>query len=536
MVFAVALVISGCSSGHRASSGPSATGSEGPTSGGVFRLAVTEPAAIDPTNAFELKIAGFLEAVFEGLVTFDENPELRMRPGVAERWFANADCSEWTFRLRTSSFSNGEPVIAESFVRGWTRAADGRAASRAAYVMAGVQGYDALHGTKESPPTTTGFSGLSAPDPHTFVVKLSDVDCEFDKKALHPVMSPVPVVAGPFDNKSYNEAPVGNGAFMIKPGTKWEHDKGIRLVRNNSYYGPKPHLDGVEFMIVPSQGGLDAAYKAFQAGDLDFAIPPPGLLRQAEATFGPQGGVIKKTVFGTVFLRPNLTRAPMAHPEARRAVALAVDREGLSRLLEGSAAAATALFPPPFGVYHRRGACEACRLDHTEAKAAAARAALLPGTRLKLISHPTWRPVPEAVKDMLERNLGIAVELEELAPGPLQDKITAGDFDLLFDAWVVAYPTPEDMLFGIFGARSSDNSGRYNNPELDELIRQTRREKDEIERAKLLLAGESLAVNRDVGVVPLYHPNQIRVFDRSRWTDVGLDFWVMPTFRTIRPR
>ena len=35
--------------------------------------------------------------------------------------------------------------------------------------MAGVQGYDDLHAT---PPKATTFSGLSAPDPYTFVVKL----------------------------------------------------------------------------------------------------------------------------------------------------------------------------------------------------------------------------------------------------------------------------------------------------------------------------------------------------------------------------
>ena len=256
-VVVLAMLVAGCGGGSDDGDTASPTTSAGTATqarqGGIFRQPINEPAFIDPYNGQEGNGNRVIKRLFVGLTTFDGNPELLMRPGVAETWSANDGCTQWTFNLRRSTFSNGEDVTAESFIRGWTRAADGRAQSRVGGHLAGIQGYGELRGAPDSPPTATTFSGLSAPNAQTLVVALGAPDCEFDKKTIHSVMSPVPSVAGGHDNKEFNEAPIGNGPFMIKPGTKWEHDRGISLVRNDSYYGPKPNIDGIEFVILPSQ-------------------------------------------------------------------------------------------------------------------------------------------------------------------------------------------------------------------------------------------------------------------------------------------
>ncbi len=235
LVASVGLVTAACGSDDSSSSS-SATTVAG-KAGGVFRVPIGEPSAIDPYNTRETEGTNVNKALFVGLVTFDGNSELKMNPGVATEWSTNDGCTQWTFKLRQSQFSNGEPVTAESFIRGWTRSVDAKSASQVAYHLSGVQGYNELHG---DPQTATTFSGLSAPDPQTLVVNLSAPDCEFDKKTLVPPTAPVPSVAGAADNQAYNEAPIGNGPFMIKPGTKWEHNQGISLVRNDSYFGPGP--------------------------------------------------------------------------------------------------------------------------------------------------------------------------------------------------------------------------------------------------------------------------------------------------------
>ena len=54
--------------------------------GGVFRVPIGEPAAIDPYNARESEGSNVTVRLFTGLVTYDGNADLKMRPGVAESW------------------------------------------------------------------------------------------------------------------------------------------------------------------------------------------------------------------------------------------------------------------------------------------------------------------------------------------------------------------------------------------------------------------------------------------------------------------
>ncbi|HUR22520.1 MAG TPA: ABC transporter substrate-binding protein, partial [Acidimicrobiales bacterium] len=297
--------------------------------GGVFRVPIGEPSAIDPYNTRESEGTNVNKNLFVGLVTFDGNKDLKMRPAVAEKWAPSTDCTQWTFNLRKGTkFTNGEEVTAKSFIDGWTRAVNGTAASQVAYHLTDVQGYKELHST---PPTATTFSGLSAPDPYTFVVKLSQPDCEFDKKTVTPVTSPVPSVAGDAKNQAFNDAPIGNGPFMLKPGTKWEHNQRISLVRNDNYFGDKPKLDGIEYVIFPAQGRLEAEYRAFTAGEVDFARIPPALFSQAKSTYEPQGNFFKDEKFGINYIMPNSAKGPMANPDARKAVSMAIDRDAINK-------------------------------------------------------------------------------------------------------------------------------------------------------------------------------------------------------------
>ncbi len=517
------------------SMGPSNQSAGDATSrGGVFRVPIGEPRAIDPYNVRESEGGNVARRLFVGLVTYDGNPELKMGPGVAERWASNDDCTRWTFHLRRSTFSNGEDVTALSFIRGWTRVADARSASAVAYHLSGIQGYEALHG---DPQTATTFSGLSAPDPQTLVVRLISPDCEFDKKTLVSAMSPVPSVAGTADNQTFNQAPIGNGPFMIKPGTRWEHNRRISLVRNERYYGPRPNLDGVEFLIFPAQGRLEAEYRAFQAGEVDFARIPPTLMEQARSTYGRQGSFLRTQRFGINYLLMNNARAPMSNPDARRAVSMAIDREAInSAVYRGFLTTATALIPPPFGIFHQPGVCgQACEYDPARAKELAAEGGLIAGTRMKLAynndgGHET---LVQAWKDQMEENLGVVIELDGAPFAEHLAKLDQGDFDLSRASWGADYPAPDSFLYSLLGADSDDNDGRYRNPEVDSLIQRARGEKSEAERQKLVNQAEQIAIAQDLAVAPTWYRTQYRVFDSQRWSGVELDFFEHPTFETI---
>lgn len=502
--------------------------------GGVFTIPIGEPAAIDPYNARESEGSNVTVRLFTGLVTYDGNNELKMRPGVAETWSANNDCTEWTFKLRRGTkFHSGEEVDANSFIRGWTRAAIGTAASQVAYQLDQIQGYTELHAT---PPQTQTFSGLSAPDPYTLVARLKAGDCEFDKRLVHPVASPVPSNAGAANNTTFNEAPIGNGPFMIKPGTKWEHNQRISLVRNDNYFGNKPNLDGIEFVIFPAQGRLEAEYRAFTAGEVDFARIPPTLFKLAEGTYKPQGSFIKSEQPGINYLLMNNAKPPFNNADARKAVSMAIDREAINQgVYQGSLTSATAFITPPFGAFYQAGVCgDWCKFDVTKAKEAAQRGGLTPGTRIKLAYNNDGghEPLVQAWKDQLEKNLGLVVELDGVPFAEHLQKRDRGDFDISRAAWSTDYPSPDGFVSPLLGSGKDDNDGKYSNPEVDRLLALSKTQKSDGEREKSIEEIEKIAIGRDLAIAPTYYRTAYRVYNSSKWTNLGLDFFERPTLET----
>lgn len=533
----LALVAAACGDSDSDSGGTAQPGGQtgGGRPGGVFRVTISEPAAIDPYQARESEGSNVAVRLFTGLVTYDGNTELKMRPGVAERWAPNNECTEWTFNLRRGSkFTNGEEVDASSFIRGWTRAAIGTAASQVAYHLQQIQGYAALHA---SPPTATTFSGVSAPDPYTLLVKLDAGDCEFDKQLLHPVASPVPAVAGAANNTTFNEAPIGNGPFMLKPGTKWEHNQRISLVRNDGYFRSKPNLDGIEFIIFAGAGSLDAQYRAFQAGEADFTRVPAALIKQAEGTYKPQGSFIKSEQPAINYILTNNAKAPFNNPDARKAISMAIDREAINNgVFQGALTPATAFITPPFGAFHQASVCgDWCKFDVTKAKEFAARGGLTPGTRIKLAYNNDGghEPLVQAWKDQLERNLGLVVELDGVPFAEHLQKRDRGDFDISRAAWSTDYPSPDGFVTPLLKSGSEDNDGKYSNAEVDTLLARQKTLRSDAEREKAIEEIEKIAIGRDLALIPTYYRTAYRVFDSSKWTGVGLDFFERPTLETV---
>ena len=528
---ALALVFTACG-GDKKSSNTNQAGST--KEGGVFRIAISEPTSIDPYNSQESEGILVTKQLYIGLTTVNDKTG-ELLPGVADKWSKNDACTEWTFNLKSgTTFSNGDPVNAEAFIRGFTRSAKQKAASDVAYHMAGIAGYDDIHGGKAET-----FSGLSAPDANTLVVKLSAPDCEFDKKTLQPVMSPVPASAGEADNKTFNDTPIGNGPFKMKE--PWRHDQGITLLRNDSYFGTKAHLDEVDITILPSQGALEAEYNGAKSGQFDYGRIPPTLIPQAKAEFEPKGAFIHELTNGINYLLVNVANGPLSNVDARKAISLAIDRDAIiAGVFKGLQTKATSIVPPPFKAYYQAGVCDVCdKPDVAKAKELAAKGGLTPGTKISLSyntggGHEGW---VQAVQQQLQDNLGLKVELQPYPFKELLQKESAKDASGLFRAaWSADYPSAENFLFPLLSKNSlppGDNRGRYQNAKFDDLLAQARKTPDEAKRADLIKQAEKIAIGDDLALIPMWYRDQYRIYDATKWANVGIDFNENPTLSAI---
>jgi len=530
---ALALVFTACGGSDK--SDKNQQGSTAGKQGGVFRIAISEPTSIDPYNSQESEGILVTKQLYVGLTTVNDKTG-ELLPGVADKWSKNDACTEWTFNLKSgTTFSNGDPVNAEAFIRGMTRSAKQKAASDVAYHMGGIVGYEDIHdkGTSQT------FSGLSAPDPNTLMVKLSAPDCEFDKKTLQPVMSPVPASAGEADNKAFNDMPIGNGPFKMKE--PWRHDQGINLVRNDSYFGTKAHLDEVAITILPSQGALEAEYNGAKSGQFDYGRIPPTLIPQAKELYQPKGAFIHELTNGINYLLVNVANPPLNKVDARKAISLAIDRDAIiAGVFKGLQTKATSIVPPPFKAYYQAGVCDVCdKPDVAKAKELAAKAGLTPGTKVSLSyntggGHEGW---VQAVQQQLQDNLGLKVELQPFPFKELLQKESAKDATGLFRAaWSADYPSAENFLFPLLSKNSlppGDNRGRYQNAKFDDLLAQARKTPDEAKRADLIKQAEKIAIGEDLALIPMWYRDQYRIYDNTKWANVGLDFNENPTLSAI---
>ncbi len=508
--------------------------------GGVFRLGITEPTAIDTFNVQESEGVRITNALFTGLVQVE--PDGKVIPGVASDWTPNDNCSQWTFNLKPNThFSNGEVVDSTSFKRAWERNAAPNSGSEVSYHLDEIQGYTEFQSGKA--PT---MAGVTTPSPNQLAVALTQPDCEFQLRTNHPSLGPVPSTVGATTDSTYTDAPIGNGPFKIEG--KWNHDQGIKLVRNDAYdAGDKAYLDAIEFTILNPTNGVQLENDGFKNGTFDWARMPAPLIATNRTEFEAQGKWLSKKTNGINYFVTMDTEAPLNSADARKAVSMAIDRGAIAQgVFKGSQVPADSMVPALFPQAYQAGVCDACVYDPAKAKELAAKAGLTPGTAINLsfntgAGHEEWTA---AIRQQLETNLGLKVNYSGV---PFTDHLNnmevKGASGLFRLAWGADYPTAGNYLIPLMATSSikldaegkvtGNNYSRYSNPEFDALVTKAASTKDDAARADLWKQAEKIAIGRDLAVMPLWARQQFRLVDNSKWGNVNMDFNEDPTFDKI---
>jgi oligopeptide transport system substrate-binding protein len=501
----------------------------------IFRMAITEPTAIDPYRVQEVEGIGITKLVFVGLLQIDTSH--RLVPAVARSWKCDTEGRIWTFHLRTDvRFSNGEQVDATSFVRGVNRALDPAAATETAYHLAGIRGFaEVISGAAGK------LAGLRADDQWTLVVELSEVDFEFDKKTVQPVFSPVPSVAGPAINPAYNDQPIGNGPYLM--AEPWRHHKSITLRRNPGWFGTPPASEEIHIEILGQVNSAQDEYSGFLDGRYDYARVPGELVVQARTRFQPGGGFLEYDLPGLHYLIPFCHQGPMARLAGRRAVSAAIDRDRIAEeLFFNSRRPAQSLVSPWFSdVYVHGLGAPYTNFDPELARKCAADAGLTLGDQLDFAyntgaGHDGF---VLAIAEQLRTVLRLDVRLRPFTAADLVTyRTSAQAIGICRAGWAYDYPTPDNLLFPLLhssctapdheGTAHGDNEGRYVNPAFDRAVARARATADEADRAQRWREAEAIAV-ADMALIPLWYRTVHAVFAADRFTGLTLDFFGNPT-------
>ncbi len=501
--------------------------------GGSIRIQGEEPGSLDPAHADDPAETRIVRNLFRGLVTFDETRG-SIQPASALRFTVGADARTFEFTLRRDDrFSNGEPVLAESFARAFARATAPSESSPVASEFSEIQGFAERRAGR-----TPNLSGVVVVDDFTLRITLSAPDAEFPAKLTHPVFSPIPSDAAMLAREpSWGESPIGNGPWQLKE--PWKHNESIVLEPNPQYTGPdEPNLDEAVFVLLDD---VDVSYDQWLAGNLDWTGIPPAQINAVRAQNPGQ------TVTGVT---PHLVyliatgRAPTNDVTFRRALSLAIARDVIARggTWSGRALEATGLVPPGIPGYRRPdnegvGPCGFCRLDPPESK----RLLAASGVRLggPMTMHHTSLPDQErwvdAVARSLKQNLGIDTRTNKtVSLSFYADQLRARALDG-FAAYEVDLTTPstDGMLFPLFHSDATGrlNLNRYANPEVDQILAAARSERDGTARVALYRQAED-KILQDLPIIPLWWVQEIRLARLSKFGGLEMDLFGDPTITT----
>ncbi|MFR9728742.1 ABC transporter substrate-binding protein [Saccharopolyspora sp. MS10] len=494
---------------------------------GSATLRVAMPQQIDSLNPFlgySLAATDLFRLIYPTLTTYSAE-DFSVTPELAESWQASPDRLTWTFRIRPGvRWTDGAPVTARDAAYTYERMMRDPAAATA-------------NGN-----FVENFESVSAPDEGTLVIRTRTPQATMlaiDAPIVpEHVWSRVPDVAA-FTN---DRMPVvGSGPFEL---VEHEPEQYVTLRANPRYWRGPARISALQFVQYKN---TDASVQALRKGEVDVAqkLTPAQFDALAD-----EPGITQVRGQGRRFfemlINPGATNsegAPIGtgHPalrdvRVRRAIDQALDREALvDRVLNGYGQVGGGYLPPIFEDYHwtpphpRRFDLAAANRQLDEAGYPRGPGGIRRTPRgepleLRFMLHGSTSAdaqVGQFVKGWLG-DLGIAVELEPVSDNQVNDRTTAGDFDLAISGWS-ANPDPDYVLrLQTCGARPDPDGGGTPDsflcdPVYDELYARQLGEFDPAKRAELVHRAQQRFHDQATSSV-LYYQNSLEAYRGDRYS------------------
>lgn len=494
--------------GRVASAAPVPAAGQSVRGGTLVAVIQPEPTALASAVNNNYANASVSANVYDGLLRYDE--EMLPQPALAESWEVSDGGRSILFRLRKG-------------VK-WHDGADFTAAD---VRFSALELWKKLHARGRV--TFSALLDVETPDPHTAIFRLS-APAPVILSALNAAESQV-MPKHLYENTDIlknprNNAPVGTGPFIFKEWRKGQH---IVLDRNPGYWDEgKPHLDRIVFRIIP-----DAASRAvaLETGEIHYApftaVPLADVARLRDdpaLAVSTSGYAFQSHVFLLDF---NLSNPHLADLRVRRAIAHAIDRQGLiDTVWYGFGKPAVSPVPSQLTRFHNP---DVPRHDYDPARAEALldEAGLPRGANgVRFTVTHDYLPFGETYRDAGEyiRNNLKKVGIDFVLRGqdyPSWTRRVYTDYAYDIDSNTVAVMMDPEMGLPrlllstnhVRGVPTSNNTG-YDNPEADRVIKALQVEPDAGKRKALFGELQAIAIT-DLPILPLSEMRHVTIHSRK---------------------
>lgn len=459
-----------------------------------------DPCTLDPSIARSVNDLTLAKMFFEGLtrVGANEEPELAL----AESVEVSSDLMTYTFRLRSSQWSNGDPVKASDFIYAWKRNLSPLSASYALQLYCIKNAKAIKEGIIDSEEL-----GVSAIGEDTLIVELETPVPYFLKIVALPVYFPICEKVDRQHRKWTQEMEqfVCNGPFYP---IRWAHSDSLSVRKNPMYWDAKQvKLDGLELIMVNEETELGL----FEKGMLHWVGSPLSNLPVDALEMLKKKDLLQvKPVLGTAFIRTNLQRKPFCHLLVRRAFALAIQRQEIvNHVLQGGQAPATGLVPTTFALqkqpyFSDAAIIEAQRSFEQALKELAVTKETFPKITLTYASSERNHQLAQTLQAQWLSGLGISVALERLELKVYFDRLVRGDFDLILGSWFADLDDPTDFLVLFSDKSHARNNTGWEDRDYTELLHSSFQCAEKQKRKQLLSLCEKMLMDA-MPIIPLFH-------------------------------
>jgi oligopeptide transport system substrate-binding protein len=382
------------------------------------------PQTFDPAFAAAPPDTDAVRALFEGLTDYDPKT-LAPVPAVATRWESSNDGRTWTFYLRDNArWSNGEKVTAEDFVRSWERTLKIGPLAPHTELLSNIEGA----APSVSAPHTFGARAINE---HVLQVTLQRADAGFPALVAHPVFRPVKVANAESTSRLESHELISNGAFHLLA----TENNQVQLERAKTYWDDASvSLDRVTFVNTAS---AEDALSAYKSGEIDAVTNAPfeplGLKLLA-----PYKDFHRSTFGALTYYAFNTAHEPFDDVRVREALALAIDRERVSRDDLGGATEPAGKFLPESMSGEKPVVDKAELLEHDVNKARELLAEAgypngegFPVIKLLINRNEQQRVVAQSIATMWRLGLNIETEIVIRNWDEYEALMKAGDYDIV---------------------------------------------------------------------------------------------------------
>ncbi|EOS59292.1 hypothetical protein C815_02270 [Firmicutes bacterium M10-2] len=496
---ALALALSGCSSGSKNSTGSTQ----------VLNLAKeNDVITMDSTLATDGMSFEVINMIIEGLETTNEEGDIV--PALAKSYEVSDDGLTYTFHLRDAKWSNGDPVTASDFEYAWKDAASDPT-SDYAYIF-GTDGA-CIKGASEAMgnPENKDALAVKAEDEKTFVVELERKTPYFVSLTTFPPFYPVNEKFAEEQGEQYGLSPENLlfcGPFKLE---EWTKGNSLKLSKNENYWDAENvALEEINISIVPEPS---SAALAFENGTTDYARLNSSLVDKYKDNEAYQ------SVLGSFlwYLQYNLENSDLQNENLRKALAYAVDRDNLTQnvLKDGSIAAegfvTKQLANGPDGKDYRettdgyfleRGQdSEKLAQEYFEkAKQELGKDEI----NLRFLFEPSdpSKSAAEFMQSEFAKLDGLNIAMISQEKNVRLKTQQNGDFDLVLTRWGPDYADPTTYL-NVILPDTSFNYGHYRSEEYKKALDEAANAKTDEERWELLKKAEKIAMD-DVAIAPIF--------------------------------